>query len=57
MVWDLDYIGTDTSLLTGHNALLLQQIARDLFIMHCQIDMITHDTVFGEAVGDAGGIK
>ena len=25
-----DYIGTDRSLLTGHDALLLQQLARDL---------------------------
>ena len=35
------YTGTDRSLLTGHNALLLGQIVRDL---HYHIDMLTHGT-------------
>ena len=48
------YIGTDRSLLTGHDALLLQQIARN-FYMHNHIDMITHGMAFGEPVGSTGG--
>ena len=35
------HIGTDRSLLTGHDALLLRQIAR-IFYMHYHTDMITH---------------
>ena len=41
----------------GHDTLLLQQIARDIFYMHNHIDMITHNTTFGEPVGGTGGSK
>ena len=42
------YIGTDRSLLTGHNALLLRQIARDLLHAHLILytDIITHGWPF-----------
>ena len=40
---------TDRKLLTGHDALLLRQIARDLFT-HCHINMITNGMAFGEPV-------
>ena len=50
------YIGTGRGLLTGHNALLLRQIARDLY-MHYHIDTITHGTAFGEPSGGTGGSK
>ena len=48
------HIGTDRSLLTGHNALLLQQIARDL--LHASLHR--HDdtwTAFFEPVVGTGG--
>ena len=49
-------IGTDRILLTRHNALLLRQAARDLY-MHYHIDTITHGTAFGTPVGGTGGDK
>ena len=44
------YIGTNRSLLTGHNTLLLQQIARDLLhaLSHRHNNTLT---AFGEPVG------
>ena len=45
------HIGTDRSLLTGHNALLLRRIARDL--LHVISHRHGHDntwTAFGEPV-------
>ena len=50
------YIGTDRSLLTGHDALLLQQIARDLL----HVLSHRHDntwTAFYEPVGNTAGNK
>ena len=49
------YIGTDRNLLTGHNALHLRQIAKD--ILHYHIDMMTNDRAFGEPVSGTGGSK
>ena len=49
-------VGIDRRLLTEHNAPLLRQIARDLF-MHYHIDMITNGMAFGEPVGVTGGNK
>ena len=50
------HIGTDRSLLTGHNALLLRQIARDLLYALSH----RHDNTwmaFGEQVVGTGGDK
>ena len=40
------YIGTDRNLLTGHNALLLRQIALGIFYKHYYIEKIIHGTAF-----------
>ena len=48
-------MGTDRSLLTGRNALLLREIARDLY-MHYQIDII-HGTAFDKPYGSTDGDK
>ena len=48
-----NYIGTDRSLLMGHNALLLRHIARDL-LMHYHIERTTHGTAFVEPVTGTG---
>ena len=50
------HIWTDRRLLMGHNALLLWQIARDIYT-HYHIDMIIHDTAFDEPIGGTGGSK
>ena len=50
------YKGTGRRLLTGHNALLLRKIARDLY-GHYHIDMIIHDKAFGKPVGGTVGSK
>ena len=52
------HIGTDRSLLTGHNALLLRQIARDLLhtLLHRHNSNNTW-TAFGEPVVGTGGDK
>ena len=49
-------MGTERSLQTGQNALLLQQIGR-VYYMRCHTDMITQYTAFGELVGGTSGIK
>ena len=47
------HIGTDRSLLTGHNALLLRQIARDL--LHALLHRHNTWTTFFEPVVSTGG--
>ena len=50
------HIGTDRSLLTGHNALLLRQIARDL--LHALLHSHNNTwTAFFEPVVGTGGSK
>ena len=48
------YIGTDRSLLTGHNGLLLRQIARDLLYALLQRHNNTWTAFFEPVVGTGG---